>query len=274
LVLLLVLSSVRIIRVTDALIQQAVSLRQGAHPLYQGVAAALEDLIANGALSSGTRLPPERELADLCGLSRVTIRKAVSQLAAQGLLVQRQGSGTYVAQPAAPPLTTHLPVISLTEDLRRRGQSGRSVWLARRVVQGSERDCAALALDPGGRVVRLLRLRLANERPLSVERTILPIAALPDPSILGQSLYDTLALLGTRPVRVAQRISAINVSPRDAEMLGIFPATAALCISRHGYDRSGKIVEITEAILRGDSYDYSIELGLPAQADEASVSVG
>lgn len=246
---------------TDTLIQQAVALRHGVQPLYQGVVQALAELITTGALPPGTRLPPERDLAEICGLSRVTIRKAISQLAAQQVLVQRQGSGTYVAQPMANALQQNPPIISLTEDLRQRGQSGRSVWLSRQVVHGSERDCAALQLETGARVVRLLRLRLANERPLSVERSILPATILPDPSIIGQSLYDTLTLLGARPARVSQRISAINVSPRDAEMLGVFPAAAALQITRHGYDPDGQIVEVTNATLRGDAYDYKIELG-------------
>lgn len=249
------------------LIQQAIARRQGMQPLYQGVAAALADLIDSSALSPGTRLPPERDLAELCGLSRVTIRKAVSQLAAQGLLVQRQGSGTYVAQPAPKPDAACPPVISMTEDLRRRGQSGRSVWLSRQIVAASDRDCAALDLTQGARVVRLVRLRLANERPLSVERSILPASVLPDPSILDQSLYDALAVLGTRPVRVQQRISAINVSPRDADMLGVFPAAAALRITRQGFDATGRIVEATEAVLRGDAYDYTIDLGPPLAVD-------
>jgi GntR family transcriptional regulator len=252
--------------VTNSLIQQAISLRQGVQPLYQGVAAALSDLITSGALPVGARLPPERDLAELCGLSRVTIRKAVSQLAAQGALVQRQGSGTYVAQPEPKAVALSAPVISLTEDLRQRGQSGRSIWLSRVVGQGTEQECAALQLDIGARVVRLLRLRLANERPLSVERSILPATILPDPSIIGQSLYETLALSGAQPARVSQRIRAINVSPRDAEMLGVFPASAALQITRHGYDMTGQMIEVTTATLRGDAYDYKIELGEAVQS--------
>jgi GntR family transcriptional regulator len=60
---------------------------------------------------------------------------------------------------------------------------------------------------------------------------------------------------------VRQNISAINVSPRDAEMLGVFPAAAALRITRRGHDVAGRIIEITEATLRGDAYDYRLALG-------------
>ena len=249
---------------TEDLIRQAIAAQGGAHPRYQGVAAALGALIAAGTLPPGTRLPPERDLSALSGLSRVTIRKAVQILADRGALVQRQGSGTYVAQ--VPPLSqpAALPILSLTEDLRQRGQAGRTVWLSRALGPGSARDCAALALAEGASIVRLTRLRLANESPLAVERTLLPADVLPDPSILGQSLYDTLGERGMRPVRVHQSISAINVSPRDAEMLGVFPAAAALRITRQGYDSADRLIEVTKATLRGDAYDYRIALGLAA----------
>jgi GntR family transcriptional regulator len=247
----------------DSAIQKAIAAHAGAQPRYQGVAAALGALIAAGTLPPGTRLPPERDLAALCGLSRVTIRKAVQILAEKGALVQRQGSGTYVAQALPVARAEALPILSLTEDLRQRGQAGRTVWLSRSVGPGSARDGRALGLPEGAAIARLTRLRLANERPLAVERSLLPADVLPDPGILGQSLYDTLAERGMRPVWVVQSISAINVSPRDAEMLGVFPAAAALRITRRGHDAAGRIVEMTEATLRGDAYDYRIALGVP-----------
>jgi GntR family transcriptional regulator len=245
----------------DAMIQQAIAAQDGAQPRYQGVAAALAGLIGAGTLPPGMRLPPERDLSALSGLSRVTIRKAVNLLADQGVVVQRQGSGTYVAQVLPVPQGSILPITSLTEDLRQRGQAGRSVWLARQIGPGGARDCTALGLPDGAPIVRLTRLRLANERPLSVERSLLPADVLPDPSILGASLYDTLAERGMRPVQVRQSITAINVSPRDAEMLDVFPASAALRITRRGQDAAGRIIEVTEATLRGDAYDYRITLG-------------
>lgn len=246
----------------DALIQQAIAAHDTTQPRYQSVASGIGALIAAGTLPPGTRLPPERDLSALSGLSRVTIRKAVQVLAEKGILVQRQGSGTYVAQALPIGQSAALPILSLTEDLRQRGQSGRTVWLSRNIGPGSARDCTALELTEGAPIVRLTRLRLANERPLAVERCLLPADVLPDPSVLGQSLYDTLAELGKRPVHVTQSIRAINVSPRDAEMLGLFPAAAALRITRRGHDATGRVVEVTEATLRGDAYDYRIALGV------------
>lgn len=248
----------------EALIQKAISANATAQPRYQSVATALQGLIAMGTLPPGTRLPPERELSALSGVSRVTIRKAVQILADQGLLIQRQGSGTYVAPMSSDAQRRALPILSLTEDLRQRGQAGRTVWLSRTLGPGCARDCHILGLPEGAPVVRLTRLRLANEQPLSVERSVLPADALPDPAILGQSLYDTLAEIGRRPVEVHQAISAINVTPRDARILGVFPAAAALRITRQGRDAAGRVVEATEATLRGDAYDYRLTLGTSA----------
>lgn len=250
----------------DAVIQRAIAAQQSAQPRYQGVALALHALIMSGGLPTGTRLPPERELSALSGLSRVTIRKAVQILAEKGILVQRQGSGTYVAASLPKAQPSAMPILSLTEDLRRRGQAGRTVWLSRKLGPGSLRDCAGLGLPEGAPILRLTRLRLANEQPLAVERSVLPADVLPDPAILGQSLYDTLTERGLRPVEVHQSISAINVSPRDAEMLGLLPAAAALRITRCGKAAGGRIVEMTEATLRGDAYDYRLTLGGEGEA--------
>ncbi len=145
----------------DTMIQQAILAQDGAQPRYQALALALQGLVAAGKIAPGTRLPPERELSVLSGLSRVTIRKAVNMLASKGILVQRQGSGTYVAQVLPTPQDAVLPILSLTEDLRQRGQAGRSVWLARQTGPGCARDCSALGLPEGTQIVRLTRLRIS-----------------------------------------------------------------------------------------------------------------
>lgn len=250
----------------DQAIRQALSATRGEGPIYRDVAEAIATLIAGGRLPPGERLPPERDLAADCGFSRVTIRKAVKLLAERGLVVQRQGSGTYVAEGAARADPPPLQVNSMSEDLRRRGQAGRSVWLTRTTGAGNPHETAALGLEPGARVTRLARLRLANERPLAIERSLLPEDVLPDPLLLDQSLYALLEQTGQRPVRAVQRITAVNLTPRDAEMLGVFAAAAGLKLERTGYAADGRAVEHTETVFRGDAYDLVIPLGTEGAA--------
>ena len=76
------------------------------------------------------------------------------------------------------------------------------------------------------------------------------------------SLYAMLETNGARPVRAVQRISAANLGPRDAELLGVPPGAAGLRIERIGYLASGRVVEFTRSLYRGDAYDFAVELKL------------
>jgi GntR family transcriptional regulator len=97
---------------------------------------------------------------------------------------------------------------------------------------------------------------------LAIERASLPESILPDPDVVGASLYAHLAGQGLRPVRAVQRISATNLTARDATLLDVPPGTAGLRIERVSYLPNGKVVEFTRSIYRGDAYDFAVELKL------------
>jgi GntR family transcriptional regulator len=234
-------------------------------PLYLQLTRRIAEAIAAGRLAPGDGLPPEREMAALTGLSRVTVRKAVQALVQTGQLVQRRGSGTFVA-PRVERVEQALSLLtSFSEDMERRGKSVRSVWLARAVHAPSPEEMMALGLTAHDRVARLERVRLADEVPLAIERASLSTAILPDPTAVGASLYAVLAERGLRPVRAVQRISAANLGVRDAELLEVPPGAAGLRIERISYLRSGRVVEFTRSLYRGDAYDFAAELQIPDQ---------
>src|SRR5882757_5153040 len=124
---------------------------------------AIRHTIESGAVASGQALPSERELAKLLQLSRVTVRKAINGLVGDGLLVQRQGAGTFVA---ARIVKSFSRLSSFTEDLRARGLKPRSRLLERGTGEVTPEEAMALNLSPGAPVVRLRRLRYAGEEPL------------------------------------------------------------------------------------------------------------
>lgn len=244
-----------------AAIRDALAGSAGAGPLHRDVSDGLARLIEAGALAPGERLPSERQLTELSGRSRVTIRKALALLAERGLVEQRQGSGTYVARPAGSAARAVLPVTSLTEELRRQGRASRTVWLTREIAPASLREITALGLCGPERVARLERLRLVDEQPLSVERSAFTTAALPDVSVVEQSIYAALAARNARPARVVQETTAVNMVPRDAERLQALPASAALKLTRRGYDAEGAAVEFTEAIFHPAAHRIVTEFG-------------
>ncbi len=234
----------------------------GAGPLYLQLHRRIAEAIASGRLRPGDSLPAEREMAAITGLSRVTVRKGVEALVASGQLVQKRGSGTFVA-PQVRRLEQALSLLtSFTEDMARRGRTVESVTLSRGLHAPAPEEVMALGLGTEDRVARLERVRTSDGLPLAIERASLPEAILPDPEAVGPSLYALLEERGLRPVRAVQRISAANLAARDATLLDVAPGTAGLRIERVSYLPSGRVVEYTRSLYRGDAYDFAVELKL------------
>lgn len=234
----------------------------GAGPLYLQLQRRISDAIGSGRLAPGDSLPSERDLAVMTGLSRVTVRKAVQALAAAGQLLQRRGSGTYVA-PKVARLEQALSLLtSFSEDMKRRGRSVESVWLGRALHVPAPEEVMALGLGAGDRVARLDRVRRSDGVPLAIERAALSSLILPDPEAVDGSLYAVLQTRGFRPTRAVQRISAANLAARDADLLGVCEGAAGLRIERVSYLPSGRVVEFTRSLYRGDAYDFAVELTL------------
>jgi GntR family transcriptional regulator len=238
-------------------------LNPAAGPLYAQLRKRIETGIATGALPPDTALPPEREIAALTDLSRVTVRKAIADLARQGLILQRQGSGSRIA-PSAPRLEQSLSrLTSFSEDMARRGLTSEVRWLERGLFMPAPEELLALGLGAGDQVARLARLRLADGRPMAIERAALPPDILPDPGSVTGSLYEVLGRRGRRPVRAVQKISAVNLGPADAGLLGLPDGAAGLRIERISYLPEGRVAEFTRSLYRGDAYDFVAELRLP-----------
>lgn len=239
----------------------------GAGPLYLRLTRTIGGAIDAGALKPGESLPPERELAALTGLSRVTVRKAVQTLVEAGRLVQRRGSGTFVA-PRVEKVEQALSLLtSFTEDMARRGKAVESLWLSRAIHAPSPEEVMALGLGARDRVARLERVRMADGVPLAIERAALSTAVLPDPEAVGASLYAVLGARGMRPVRAVQRISAANLGAADAGLLEVPAGAATLRIERISYLASGRVIEFTRSLYRGDAYDFAAEMRIPADEE-------
>lgn len=231
-----------------------------AGPLYLQLQHRIAGAMARGELPPGAGLPAERDMAAMTGLSRVTVRKAVEGLVARGQLVQRRGSGTFVA-PKVERMEQALSLLtSFTEDMARRGRPVESRWIARSLGASAPEEVMALGLGPGDRVARLERVRVSGDLPVALERTALPADILPAPERVGHSLYAVLEATGHRPVRAVQRIFAANLGAKEAGLLGVAPGAAALRIERISHLPSGRVVEFTRSLYRGDAYDFAVEL--------------
>lgn len=240
--------------------------RTGRGPRYEQLYRHISTAIAAGEIAVETQLPPERELAELAQVSRVTVRKAVAQLVDDGVLEQRRGAGTFVRLPRAKMDHSLSALLSFTEYMHQRGKNSTSRILRCGVFLPNPDEQIALGLSGVDRVSRVDRLRSADDMPMALEWSSLPADILPDPDSVETSLYDILRAAGTAPSRAVQRISAVNLSGADARLLNLSDGAAVLRIDRTAYLPSGRPIEYTRGLYRSDIYDFIAELRLDSNS--------
>ncbi|KAF0813122.1 HTH-type transcriptional repressor YvoA [Andreprevotia sp. IGB-42] len=228
-----------------------------ATPLYLQLSHKLAAAIQAGFWRPEEPLPSERHFCDLLGVSRVTARKALDLLYEQGLILRRQGAGTFITPKLEQPLTR---LTNLSEMLKQRGFTPGSKWLSREVVPAGNEEVARLNLAPTSHVSRLLRVRTANDTVMAVEETALPHTLVPDPLLIGDSLYEFLSVHRLAVVRALQHIAAINADERLAGLVDVPVGAAMLHLTRVGYRDNGQAVELTHSWFRSDFYDFVVEL--------------
>jgi len=236
--------------------------RLGRGPRYEQLYRHISAAIGAGDLPPETQLPPERELAEIAEVSRVTVRKAVAQLVEDGVLEQRRGAGTFVRAPRPKMEHSLSALLSFTEYMRQRGKTSASRILRRGLFLPNPDEQIALGLAGTDRVSRVDRLRSADDMPMALEWSSLPVDILPDPEAVQTSLYDILRAAGTAPTRAVQRITAVNLIGADARLLNLPDGAAVLRIDRTAYLPTGRPIEFTRGLYRSDIYDFIAELRL------------
>jgi GntR family transcriptional regulator len=215
-------------------------------------------------LAPGSSVPTERELSADLGTSRTTVRQALLELVAEGRLVRRQGSGTYVAEPK---LTWPLHLTSFTEQAAANGFTASTQLLAADRIRAEDDLAARLGTEIGAPVFRIERLRLADERPMAVETSHLSAVRFPQLTRFlrrEQSLYAILKQqYGVLPVSAEESISTAPASPREAALLDTDTGAPMLVLGRHTFDESGEPVEWVTSWYRGDRVTFVANLMSP-----------
>jgi len=231
-------------------------------PLYVQIAEGLLDQIESGQLHPGDRLPPERELSETLGVSRLTLRRALQVLEGRGLLSRRQGAGTYIAEPK---LERHAArVFSFTKGMLERGHipGTRLVAIERRPVEVSIGRHLQLAVSAP--VYVMIRLRLVNQEAVMIENYTVPADRFPDldrHDLEGRSLYEIMeqeyhVLLS----RARQSLEPVVSTEFEATLLGI-PLGAPLMLERRlSYDDRGEPVEYGKDLYRGDRFRFTTDV--------------
>lgn len=233
------------------------SLDRQEGPLYAQIRTLVVARISAGRWLPGAAIPTEMELARELGVSQGTVRKALDALAAEGVLVRRQGSGTYVAE--------HTPAHILFRFFNIYEDSGRQVLPEShhpRVTRGRATglELRRLGLVAGAKVLRISRVRLRRRKPFMTDRIVLPEALFPglaqEPEI-PNTLYDLLQQrYGVHVAHTEERVSAVAADRRTAARLAVPAGTPLLKIDRVTIDLNGQRIEwrLSFAHLTGAHY--------------------
>jgi GntR family transcriptional regulator len=223
--------------------------------LTEQVMAHLKDRIRDGAFPEG-RIPPETELATDLGVSRTTVRDALSRLEHEGIVVRRQGSGTFVNRPVLQIRSRLEEIWSYERMLEDHGYAPSVRVLKMERVPASDHDAAALEIEPGAALLVIEKIFLEDDRPAVLTHNRIPacLADGPlDPSAGRVPIYEFLeAQCGRRLAYYLSDIVPVALTGRTAQALDAEPGTPALCFDETGYDTTGSPIVTALSWFRDD----------------------
>jgi GntR family transcriptional regulator len=238
--------------------------RQEPLPLYAQIERNLRDLIQSGQLQPGQHVPPEWELAEFYGVSRLTVRRALDDLVRQDWISRRHGVGTFVSGPAV--ATIAPSKLSFTQEMLAIGRKPSSRLLSSKIVSAqqsatSRRAAKLLNLDDQAGLVEIVRLRLADNLPLLLETAYLSSERFPglesDENLVSGSLYERMnARYGVVIARVDQKLKPVLLSAAQARQLGVQPGSPSILSEGISYTAEGVPVECSWSYANGDYSEF------------------
>lgn len=230
-------------------------------PIYIQIEEILKQRIYLEEYGIDENIPSERELSIQFGVSRMTVRQAINNLVNSGLLYREKGRGTYVANPKLEqPL---MGLTSFTEDMRARGMEPSSKVLRFEKIVPPFDIASDLLLEQGEEVFFVVRIRSANDKPMAIERTYIPVKIYPEldeKKIMG-SLYALIeAKFHQKIGNAIQQMEAAIVAKDDCRFLQINPTAPVLIIKRISFLSDGVPFELVRSTYRADRYKFISEI--------------
>lgn len=229
---------------------------------YHAVRDQLLDRLES--MAAGDQFPPERDLAQEIGVSRMTLRRAIDELVARGAVRRRHGSGVFAM---GPKLDQALVASSFTEDMRARGLKPGAHTLEFEICQAGARVQRQLQLSEGEEIVAITRLRLADDEPIALEELNVPRRLLPElraDDLENRSFYELLQEQhGLEIAHSVQTIEPTVVDAEEAKHLDVPLHTPALLFERTSRSPEGAPIEFVRSVYRGDRYKIRTELTVP-----------
>ncbi|WP_019904234.1 GntR family transcriptional regulator [Methylobacterium sp. 77] len=229
--------------------------------MYRQLEHQFRAMIVDGTLAPGTTLPAERKLALDLGVSRKTVQQGYDALRIQGL-VSAHGRHGYLVEDGFRRVEPGMERLKgFTQEMHELGRVASSRVLEQSV--GEDRSIASIfGLASAARFLRLVRVRMGDGMPLSVEKAWYDLGAAPDlaEGDLSGSIYARLVECGAPLVDCEQTIEAASPETQECAIFGFSVPLPCLLIKRRSYGRDGRMIEYVEGLFRGDAYAYRLRL--------------
>ncbi|WP_026571286.1 MULTISPECIES: GntR family transcriptional regulator [Sediminibacillus] len=230
-------------------------------PLYLQLMDKIIEKINAQEYREQEKLPSERELCDMYGMSRITVRQAMQELEREGYIYKLHGKGTFVAPKSYSQNLVKL--YSFTDEMRKIGKIPTSKVLSFEAVEAEEAIGSKMGIHPKEEVYKVVRLRLADEEPLMYETSYIPVAKFPgltQETLDKQPMYEVFYNDYNIPVNKAvESFSPTLVREEEAKHLRISSKQTAMLIKRYAYSDK-QLIEYTITVARGDKFEYKVEL--------------
>ena len=231
-------------------------------PLYSQLVSIVKRNITAGTLGAGELLPSEAELCKTFNISRSTVRQAIGSLEAEGLVVRKQGRGTFVAEPKMRRKTEN--VYSFTSEISSMGLTPSSTLIEFEIMTPTPDLMKVLELNSADKTIyRFTRIRNVDEEPLILETSFYPQYIYPKLTrelLRTHSFYSLLYEVGIAPASAVDSYEAVTLGREEAELLHCRPGSCAFSVQRRTRTETGMIYEYTQSLIRADRVTLDIFL--------------
>lgn len=224
-------------------------------PLYVQLMEELETSIRNGVYKPGDKIMTEAEMAKEYGVSLITVRKAVGSLMEKGLVVRKQGKGTFVTKPKYSRNMKKLQ--SFTEMCEQMGVKPGAQVLENRLIMADKKVADRLGIEPGSNVVYISRLRLADGEPVQVEKSYFPLkyAFLLEEDLNNGSMFECLKeKAGAKVASSEKMIELCRATAEEAALMDVKKGDYLLLVKSTAYDENGEPMYAGIQLINGDRF--------------------
>ncbi len=225
-------------------------------PIYYQLFKHFEKQIRTGKLNPGDALPTEMEIAEQADISRMTVRRAISELAAAGMVYTQKGKGTFVAQPRLDSVVFNLN--NFFDEIKRKGMNPHAELLEARIIKADEKLALRLGIDVNTRCLYFRILITADGEKLAYE-TKYTVYTKRSPILESQLIDPLLSRLAAAhsdsvPSSSKKVLMASKATEEEAKVLGVSPGIPVFFMVQTIYDVDSKIIAWGKTIYRGDRY--------------------